>query len=58
MKNKLKLVEKVIKMIKKDAGYGKYYTCEDFNPGCGACQAYLLIGLLNSYRDDLKWVEK
>jgi hypothetical protein len=53
---KLALIEKALKIIKKD--YGNEEVCRDFRIGCGACTGYLLIGLLSEYRDNLKWEEE
>ena len=49
--DKIILTEKMIKLIKQEFGTEK---CPDFSFGCCNCQAFIVLGWLDSYRWDLK----
>jgi hypothetical protein len=51
-KEELKLVSKLIKQIKNNWTSDK---CKGYRLDCPNCQGQLLLGLLESYRDLLKW---
>ena len=55
VKEKIKAVKKVIKLIEKDAGTCK---CKGYYPDCANCKTQLLLGYLEWYLDLLEWTEK